>query len=128
MRARTNRLEEMGKMMIEGPLRLKLIENPEAGPQLEIRFSEAFVRLPVLQQGQEFGRYITRLKQLIDNADPHSAERQGMLTVLQFAESVHPYIQSGEMLLEEPVLIEFSYADPIASLLTGDAASNGSIH
>ncbi len=115
-------------MMIEGPLRLKLIENPEAGPQLEICFSEAFVRLPVLQQGQEFGRYITRLKQLIDDADPHSAERQGMLTVLQFAESVHPYIQSGEMLLEEPVVIEFNYADPIASLLTGDTASSGSIH
>ncbi len=115
-------------MKIEGPLSLKLIDRAEAGYQLEIRFKDEFVQLTVLQQAQEFGRYITHLKQLIENADQHSAERQGMLTVLQFAEGVYPYIQSGEMLLEEPVLLEFRYADPIGVLMAGDAAPGESVH
>ena len=84
--------------------------------------------MPVEAQCDTFSKYIDRLKNQLSKVDMESTDSQGMGTILKFAKSIFPYIESGEAILDDPILIEIRSDDPIANFLKSSTRSDDSVH
>lgn len=116
-------------MIIDGPFNIKLGEDPDTmGYELEIQFKPSFNTMPVEEQCDAFSKYIDQLKNQLSGVDAGSTDSQGMGTILKFAESIFPYIESGEAMLDDPILIEIRPDDPIANFLKSSTLSNDPVH
>lgn len=92
-------------MLIEGPFRVGIVEN-DVGGELHLDFTEAFRHLTLTEQGPTFEAYIAYLRQAIADTREDSADRHGMLTILQIAEQLSPHIAAGEIPLTETIVVE----------------------
>jgi len=95
-------------MLIEGPLKIGVIDRTDSpGRELHFTFTPGFRRLDALAQGEEMRDYLSRLAEQIQTiADETDPNRQGMLIVLQVAEQLLPHIETGEMAMEDVIVVE----------------------
>jgi hypothetical protein len=95
-------------MLIEGPLRVSIVETTDGlGRELSLSFTDSFRALPLAEQGPTLRAYIENLRDMIDEQEEEdTAERQGMLTILQVAEQLQPHGAAGEPALEETLVVE----------------------
>jgi hypothetical protein len=74
--------------------------------ELNLEFSDEFRALTVPEQQAAFGEYLDKLRRDAARFGADSADRQGMLAVLQIAEQLSPHIASGEIDLDETIVVE----------------------
>ena len=104
-------------MDINGPLSIKVINDTDsAGYQLLVDFTPAFRTLEHPAQGGEMRAYLRDLETEIDRRDEDDRNRAGMLMVHQIAESLLPYVESGELALEQTIVIQVGEDAPVVSL------------
>ena len=103
-------------MEINGPLKIGVVETPgQAGWELHIDIRPEFRNLPLHDQGAAFRSYLTDLAAGLSALAAEDRNRQGMLLVQQIAEQLLPHIESGELALNETIVVEIAQA-PVAAL------------
>ena len=103
-------------MEIDGPLKIGVVETPgQGGWELQIDFRPAFRELKGLEQSRAFRTYLSQLASNISALPQDDRNRQGMLLVQQIAEQLLPHVESGELALNETIVVEIAQA-PVAAL------------
>lgn len=98
-------------MEIEGPIRISVVENPNSvNRELHLDFTRQFKAIPLAEQTTRFRLYLDELQRAIASLPEGSADRQGMLTVFQIAEQLLPHITTGQLALEETIVVEIQPA------------------
>lgn len=96
-------------MDIQGPIKIGVVNDPETmGWELQMKFSDGFKAAELAEQGKIFTTYLAELGQEIGSRDEADQDRAGMLIVQQIGEQLLPYIQAGEMALEETMIVEIA--------------------
>ncbi|MES9904789.1 MAG: transcriptional regulator [Sedimenticola sp.] len=97
-------------MLIEGPMNISIADPASGeGRVLLITFTEAFQELDTPAQGEVFREHLQVLQEGIAAiGDENDHTRAGMMIVQQFAEQLLPYIESGDLALEESMVIQIS--------------------
>jgi len=104
-------------MLVEGPLNLTLItDDGSVKRELHVKFAQSFQALSLEQRSHAMRDYVTALQKAVTDID-NDAEKQGMLTVLSFAEQVLPFIENDDMELGETIIIEIQSDFSITNLL-----------
>jgi hypothetical protein len=112
-------------MLIEGPLKVSVIEDPNAtNAELHLDFTEGFRALPQAQQGAMVKDYVRRLQGDIFAEPEGSDDRQGMLVLQQVAEKLLPHIVAGEVPLHETIVIELQVGTPLGRFISGNDGMN----
>lgn len=94
-------------MLIEGPLRVSIVETTDGlGRELHLAFTDSFQSLSITEQTAALQTYVDDLRSAVEDQEGHSAERQGMLTILQITEQPLPHVATGELALEETIIVE----------------------
>lgn len=94
-------------MLIEGPLKIGVLDQPDQpGRELHIDFTTEFQALEPQGQAQAFSNYLLELEQGISSLAEADPNRAGMLIIQQIAEQLAPHIASGDLELEETILVE----------------------
>ncbi len=108
-------------MLIEGPLKIGVLDDPaQPGRELHIDFTAEFQALSQADQAATFGRYLDELQRGIDALQEADPNRVGMLIVQQIAEQLLPHVVSGELELDETIIVEMGRdysSDSLMSLL-----------
>lgn len=107
-------------MIIEGPYTVRLAENTESlENEIHVQFNADFVELSQEERGTVFGKHLAALRVLSKNTSSDHLDYPGIMTLLQFCESIYPYILNGEVPLEDPIVIEVEQMTPLESFLRG---------
>jgi len=105
-------------MLIEGPLRISVV-NPEDGQgwMLVIAFKQEFQAMGIPEQAVQFREYVQDLNATIyglGSADEQN--RAGMLIIQQIVEQILPHIESGDLVLEENIIIQIQQNSQVVAL------------
>ncbi|HIE54738.1 MAG TPA: transcriptional regulator [Chromatiaceae bacterium] len=109
-------------MEINGPLKIGVIDSPDTpGWELQVTFTEEFKAADLAQQGRIFKDYVAELEQGIRNLPEGDRNRDGMAIVHQLCAQMLPYIEEGQIALEETIMVEIgkSQAVSITDFLNG---------
>ncbi len=94
-------------MLIQGPFKIGVLDQPDQpGRELHIEFTPEFQSLELQNQAQEFQEYLMELEQGITTLAEDDPNRAGMLVVQQIAEQLSPHIQSGDVELQDTIIVE----------------------
>jgi len=100
---------------IDGPLRIAVVNEPDSpGWQLLVTFTEAFKAAPLEAQGAQFEAYRRRLMEDIARLPEGDRNRDGMAIVLQLVNEMLPYIQEGQIALEETIVVQIGQAQALS--------------
>lgn len=92
-------------MLIQGPLRFSVVQEELAsGYELFVDFQSDFCTLALDEQAQAFRTYLAEVAGLIAKAQDDRT-LQGLFIVQQLAEQLLPYVESGDLDLEETINI-----------------------
>lgn len=108
-------------MEIQGPFTVAVNDNSETGiRELHLGFKPAFQKLELNTRINTLQEYLAELQQNID-LETDISNKQGMLTILQIAQQLHPHIATDEIPLEETIIIEMGteQSSPFDQLLRG---------
>lgn len=105
-------------MLIEGPIRVSVAENPDGqGWVLILAFKSEFQSLDVVSQADEFKDYLDSLNAgiaaITAEDDPN---RPGMLIIQQIVEQLMPHIAAGELELSESIIIQIQQNSQLVAL------------
>lgn len=105
-------------MLIEGPMNITISDPADGqGKVLVILFTPEFQALPLKQQGQQFQDYMRLLARHIDSQDAvDERNRAGMAIIYQFADQLLPHILSGDLALEERIVLQIRQEDQAVAL------------
>ncbi len=97
-------------MLIEGPMNISIADPASGeGRVLLITFTQEFQNLDLGAQGEAFRGYLQMLHESVAAiGDETDYTRAGMMVVQQFAEQLLPHVESGELALEESMVIQIS--------------------
>lgn len=94
-------------MLIEGPLKIGVLDQPDMpGRELHIDFTQEFQTLDPAGRESQFSDYLMDLHQSIVSLPEGDPNRAGMLIVQQICEQLQPHIATGELELEETIIVE----------------------
>lgn len=94
-------------MLIEGPLKISVVDKADGlGRELHLDFTNDFRSLSLAKQSRAFQAYAVQLRETVSELQDDSANRQGMLTILQIVEQLLPHVASGDLVLEETIVVE----------------------
>lgn len=95
-------------MLIEGPMNITISDPADGqGKVLVILFTPEFQALTLAEQGTQFQNYMGLLARHIDSKDAvDERNRAGMAIIYQFAEQLLPHILSGDLALEERIVLQ----------------------
>ncbi len=111
-------------MRIEGPFKLAVIENVQTlSRELHLDFTEDFCRLAIAERASALREYVADLRQKIHASAEDSADRQGMLAILQVTEQLLPHIAADEIPLNETIVIEIRSESPLSHLIANNLVS-----
>lgn len=93
-------------MIVKGPLKVGVVDVPDAGWTLQIDFRDGFRALPLDQQGAGFRSYLTRLS--MDTQSMHGSDGHlpGLLLLQQLVEQLLPLVEAGELELHETIRVQ----------------------
>jgi hypothetical protein len=105
-------------MQIKGPMKISVAESPDGqGRVLIVGFQTDFQGLEVAQQAAGFRAYLEELQgNIAAIEDENDRNRAGMLIIQQVAEQLLPHIESGELALEESIIIQIGQDDQALAL------------
>ncbi|MES9880140.1 MAG: transcriptional regulator [Sedimenticola sp.] len=97
-------------MLIEGPMNISIADPASGeGRVLMITFTQEFQGAALGDQGEAFRSYLQMLQEsIVAIGDEADHTRAGMMIVQQFAEQLLPHIESGDLALEESMVIQIS--------------------
>jgi hypothetical protein len=108
-------------MLIQGPLKIGVLDSPDQpGRELHIEFTAEFQVLDQVGQAQTFQAYLAELSHGINSLPESDPNRAGMLIVQQIVEQLSPHIASGDLELDETIVVEMGRdysSDSLMSLL-----------
>lgn len=95
-------------MLIEGPMNITISDPADGqGKVLVILFTPEFQALTLEQQAEQFQAYMNMLAQHINSQDKvDDRNRAGMAIIYQFTEQLLPHIVSGDLALEERIVLQ----------------------
>ncbi|MCU0767448.1 MAG: transcriptional regulator [Gammaproteobacteria bacterium] len=106
-------------MEITGPLTIGLVDKLDGiGRELHVGFTEAFRRLPLREQGEQFDAYVAALGEAVWARGEDDPDRAGMLLVHQIAEQLLPHVVAGELALGDTIVVELGGGLPLGGSLT----------
>ena len=106
-------------MEIEGPLKFRIISYDDSlDREIHIDFKEEFQNLELQEQVSSFAHHISLLQSQASALKQDDQERQGMLVALQFIEELAPYIQTGEIPLNETIVFKVQAESPLNKLIS----------
>jgi hypothetical protein len=112
-------------MLIEGPFKFGVIENPNSpGYEIHLEFTPAFRELNQEQQYSSLKEYLQRLQKEILAAPEHSDDRQGMLMVQQVAEQLLPMVGAGQLPLNETIIVEVQRGSSLSRFIPDQDSIN----
>jgi hypothetical protein len=112
-------------VLIEGPFHIQLIEKTDTlEREIHVQFTNEFQAMEESDRISYFAAHIAELKARLQELSPESQDHQGMMMIMQLAESIRPYIESGEISLGETLVIELEKKNPIADLMQ----QNNNVH
>ena len=92
------------KLKISGPIKVSVIESETSfDRELHIAFTEEFKELAAAERKRQFHQYIESLQQHLTKPTDDDAEKQGVITILQFCEQLLPFIETDEIDLDQPI-------------------------
>ena len=106
-------------MEISGPLTIGVVEKLDGpGRELHIGFQEAFRRLPLAAQGDQFRAYLAELDAAVYTLADDDPNRPGILLIQQIAEQLLPHVEAGELSLGDTVVVEIGGGFQVGGSLT----------
>jgi hypothetical protein len=94
-------------MLIEGPLKIAVLDDPEQpGRELHVSFTHEFQLLEISGQASSFAEYLADLGRNIEMLSQADPNRAGMLIVQQIAEQLLPHLQTGDLEISETIIVE----------------------
>jgi hypothetical protein len=100
---------------IDGPLRIMVAKEPDsAGWQLLVSFTDEFKSATLEEQGRRFADYRNELVEGIQQLPEGDRNRDGMAIVLQLVEQMLPYIQEGQIALEETIVVQIGQSQAVS--------------
>jgi hypothetical protein len=95
-------------MLIEGPMNITISDPADGqGKVLVILFTPEFQALTLDEQGRQFRDYMQLLSRHIESQDAvDERNRAGMAIIYQFADQLLPHIVSGDLALEERIVLQ----------------------
>ena len=106
-------------MTIEGPLSIGIVDKEGGGREIHLSFSAEFRALSMDEQAAGFVAYVRDLRAALDKTDGDERERAGMAMVLQIAEELQPHVASGDLALDETIVVEMQPQSPLDALIAG---------
>lgn len=103
-------------MLIEGPLKISIVDTDAGERELHLKFTPEFKALKLDQQCDAFHEFIHYLKEEIDILEETDPNRQGMLTIQQIAEQLLPHIESNEIPLEDAIVVNIQADSPFGDI------------
>lgn len=105
-------------MVIEGPFIIHIVENPETlARELHLSFTPTFQALDAAARSETLASYAEELRTQIAAPDEDDRNRSGVITILQVAEQLLPYLQADEISLEETIVLEVHPGNPPAGII-----------
>lgn len=93
-------------MDINGPIKVGVVEpSPQGNYELHITFTDEFKAATLAAQGEQFRAYLAALDAAL-RAGLDERNAQGALLIQQICEQLQPHIESGDVALGEPLVIE----------------------
>ena len=109
-------------MEIDGPLKIGIItQDNSLDREIHIDFADDFKSLGLPAQAEAFTEYMQRLKAQSKAVSQESQECQGILMVLQIVEQLAPHIQTGEIPLNETIVIKMQSGSMLGNLISDRA-------
>jgi hypothetical protein len=103
-------------MIIEGPLKIGIIDNDNGSRELHLDFTDEFRDMKLAQQAEAFHEFILYLKGEIGVLEEHDPNRQGMLMIQQVSEQLLPHIEANELPLEETIVVDLEVNNPFGNV------------
>ncbi len=105
-------------MLIEGPMNITISDPADGqGKVLVIVFTPEFQALSLEEQGAQFQDYMRLLASHIESKDKvDERNRAGMAIIYQFAEQLLPHILSGDLALEERIVLQVRHEGQAVAL------------
>lgn len=105
-------------MLIEGPMNITISDPADGqGKVLVIVFTPEFQALSLEEQGAQFQDYMRLLASHIEAKDKvDERNRAGMAIIYQFAEQLLPHILSGDLALEERIVLQVRHEGQAVAL------------
>lgn len=103
-------------MLIEGPLKISIVETDTGDRELHLKFTPEFKALKLDQQCDAFHEFIHYMKTEIDVLEEDDPNRQGMLTIQQIAEQLLPHVEANEIPLEDAIVVNIHADNPFGNI------------
>jgi len=98
-------------MDIDGPLKIGVLDREDGRTrELHVEFRESFRELGLAAQGEGMRDYLDALRRDIAATAADDPNRAGMLIVQQIAEQLLPYVEGGEIALNDTIVVEIGPA------------------
>ena len=102
-------------MDINGPLKIGVIDSPDTpGWELQVSFTDEFKHASLEDQGNIFQAYVRELVENINALPEGDRNRDGMAIVYQLCSQMLPYIQEGQVALEETMMVEIAQSQALS--------------
>jgi len=107
-------------MLIDAPFSIGVVDNQESGArELHFTFTDSFRAASVEQRSQSFQAYTDGLLEAINKLEDGNTDRVGMETIYQITSELSPYIQTDEIPLSDPIIVEIGQDAVMLNLLDG---------
>ena len=104
---------------MKGPLKYKIVSFDGLDErEVHVDFKEDFQKLTLEEQANQFKDHVHTLQTQAANLPEDSQEKQGMVFVLEFLEELAPRIESGDLPLNETVIVKVMEQPPLRQLIS----------
>lgn len=104
---------------MEGPLNFKIVSFDGSDErEVHVDFKETFQNLNLEEQGVQFEEHVRSLQTKASTLSEDSQERQGLVFVLEFLVELAPRIKTGDIPLNETVIVKVMEQAPLKQLIS----------
>jgi len=100
-------------MDIDGPVKIGVMDKQD-GRELHFDFRPEYRALGIREQVEQMRNYLNTLAVEIASRQPDDPNRAGMLIVQQVLEQMQPYIEAGEMAMNDTIVVEIEQSPTIS--------------
>ena len=105
-------------MLIEGPMKIDIAEPADGqGKLLMVSFKPEFQAAEIAEQVKQFAAHLNKLAESINDETLDQRTRQGIMIVHQFSEQLLPHIESGDLALDETMIIQIRQEQQVSVLV-----------
>ena len=102
-------------MLIDGPLKLQIMEN-DTERELHVTFKEEFQQLDLQSRVEQMQQHLNDLHTHY-HASNDAAEQQGMQMIIQVVSQLLPLIEAEKVACDETIILELGKKNTITDLI-----------